>query len=346
MDTDNNRNPVVIVRGTGSIGSRHLRVLRELVGVAPIAFPFRPSSAPALRNADFEVATTLDQVKLLRPDAAIVASRTSSHVKDAIALMEAGCDVLIENPLSVDSSELNQLAHCARRLEKKVFVGCYLRFDKGLLMFREQIASIGRLHSVRIECQSYLPDWRPGRDHRSGFAATENEGGVLRDLFHELDYATWIFGRPKTVFAKLENFGILGIDSDESADLFWHTETHVPVSVHLDYLTRNNHRGIRAYGDLGEIEWRAQDNSVIVRIAGADEKLINFQQARDDHYAQQSTQFLYAMTHGEAGNLATFEDGAFTMALCDAARRSSETGRMEEIFSSGSTVSTERVVVS
>ena len=36
-----------------------------------------------------------------------------------------------------------------------------------------------------IECLSWLPDWRPGRDILAGYSARENEGGVLLDLVHD-----------------------------------------------------------------------------------------------------------------------------------------------------------------
>ncbi len=37
--------------------------------------------------------------------------------------------------------------------------------------------------------QSWLPDWRPDRDYRESYSARLDEGGVLRDLVHEIDYA-------------------------------------------------------------------------------------------------------------------------------------------------------------
>ena len=50
--------------------------------------------------------------------------------------------------------------------------------------------------AVRVECQSWLPYWRPERDYRESYSARADEGGVLRDLVHELDYAIWAFGGP------------------------------------------------------------------------------------------------------------------------------------------------------
>ena len=326
-----NQSHVVLVRGTGSIGSRHLRLLRDRLGLKPIAFPTRQQSFTQLRSEGYEVATNLEEAKAFGTTAAIIATATSRHLADGRELIDAGCHVLIEKPIAVDSQGLSLLSARAHELDRSIFVACCLRFDAGLLLFRERLSEIGRIHFVRIECQSYLPDWRPGRDYRSGYAASKTEGGVLRDLIHEIDYATWIFGRPTQVWAKLQNHGILGIESEESADLEWNAPGDLPISVHLDYLTRKSQRTMRAFGEHGEIEWRAHEQQLILRIAGKDPQTITINADRDEMYVQQSLAFLNAIAGESSGNLASFDDGAFAIALCDAARTSSQSGASQDI---------------
>ena len=116
-------------------------------------------------------------------------------------------------------------------------MACALRFDSSLLLFRKHLTEIGRIRSVRIECQSFLPEWRPGTDYRNAYSARADEGGVLRDLIHEIDYAIWIFGlRPRS--CPLGKPGLLGIESDEFADILWEAPSGASVSIRLDYLTR------------------------------------------------------------------------------------------------------------
>ena len=57
--------------------------------------------------------------------------------------------------------------------------------------------SASRPLSAHVSCQSWLPDWRPGRDYRESYSARADEGGALRDLVPELDYATALLGRPE-----------------------------------------------------------------------------------------------------------------------------------------------------
>ena len=84
----------------------------------------------------------------------------------------------------------------------------------------------------------FFPDWRPNRDYRRSYSSRAEDGGVLRDLIHEIDYAVWLFGRPQSVFAKLFNLGRLGIEAEETVDLYWQAMAGYGISIHLDYLSR------------------------------------------------------------------------------------------------------------
>jgi predicted dehydrogenase len=187
------------------------------------------------------------------------------------------------------------------------------------------------LHSVRIECQSYLPEWRPNRDYRECYSARADEGGVLRDLIHEIDYAVWLFGRPQELWASLNNTRRLGIEAEEECDVNWRTPSGANVSIRLDYLTRHPRRGMHASGELGEITWDAIGGRVAVAIAGKSAEEIETRQERDDTIADQARAFIGAVAGADAGTMATFADGAFAVSVCDAARRSSLTNKVESI---------------
>ena len=90
--------------------------------------------------------------------------------------------------------------------------------------FRHVRRLVGRLQqggSAHVWSQSWLPDWRPDRDYRESYSARLDEGGVLRDLVHELDYATVLFGRPVLLGASFDRTGPLDIDAEQAATLLW-----------------------------------------------------------------------------------------------------------------------------
>lgn len=320
----------VAVLGTGSIGTRHLNVLRSVAEVRPVAVPIRRERIGALRAAGFEVAADLDEAVRLGASACIVATDTGRHRQDATLAIEHNMDVLVEKPLAVDRVEAATVSACAEQYRKALFVGCVLRFSESLDTFRDFLPLIGPLHSVRIDCRSYLPDWRPDRPYKDSYSSRSEEGGVLRDLIHDIDYAGWLFGWPEAVQARLTNSGKLGIQAEEAAELNWETVSGSIVSVSLDYLSRFPRRSIDAFGESGTLEWNGIEQTVTLSAAGSARKIVESTQSCDDMLLAQDLAFLCHASGPHDHRLATGRDGVRALAVCDAARLASA-NRKEEI---------------
>lgn len=321
----------VAVIGTGSIGMRHCEVLRQLRDVSVIAVPKRPERVASLSERGYAVATSIREAADRGATLGIIASDTGSHVEDGLSAMQHGLDLLIEKPLSTDAAHARLLNARAEELSRKIFVGYCLHFSESLNRFRELLTSIGRVHAVRIECQSYLPDWRPARSYRDSYSARAGEGGVLRDLIHEIDYAGWIFGWPVSLHGRVRNLGRLGIAADEAADLLWETPDGCDVSIRLDYLSKPARRRMTASGEKGTLHWDGVKNTVVLALAGESEEVLSFTQTRDAMMRAQAQAFLHAQAGGNDSRLATVQEGLMSLAVCDAARRSSESGREEKV---------------
>jgi predicted dehydrogenase len=313
-----------IVIGTGSIGLRHLSILRN-GGCSVFALPKRAERREELQKLGFAVATSLADAAECGVTRAIVASDTRLHELDTVATLQCGMDALVEKPLTPTLAEAGRIRAAACTAGRRVLVGCTLRFSESLQKFRAWLPRLGALHSVRIECLSYLPEWRPDRPYRESYSARAAEGGVLRDLIHEIDYAGWLFGWPQRVQATLRNLGRLGIESEEIADLFWVTPGGVAVSMNLDYLTRTPSRRMTARGEQGVLEWDALCNRVqITTVEGLTEFVST--QTRDEMVLAQDLAFLSALNDP---HLATLDDAVRAVAVCEAARASSHS-RCEE----------------
>jgi predicted dehydrogenase len=302
-----------------------------MAGVKPIAVPRRPARVAELRDAGFLAVPDLDDAVRLGARACIVATDTGRHLEDGVRAVEHGLHLLVEKPLSTDAGAASRLSATAVATQRKVFVACLLRFSTSLNVFRERLKDIGGVHYVRIACQSYLPDWRPSRPYAETYSARMEEGGVLRDLVHEVDYAGWLFGWPLTVQARVANLGRLGIAVDEAADLMWEAAGARWVSVRLDYLSRPTRRTMTAYGARGTLEWNGVQNTVTLHPDGEPVREIACPQTTDDMLLAQSEAFVAAVRGGAGGSLATGADGVRALAVCDAARRASESRREEKV---------------
>lgn len=324
---------VVAVLGTGSSGTRYLNELErlsKLTAVEAIAVPIRTERYEALRREGKAVAHTLEEATAHGATRCIVATDTGRHAADVREALGLGMEVLVEKPMASTAEEAAELQQLADRATRLLYVGCVLRFSTSLNTFGHELHRLGRLHSVQIVCQSYLPDWRPQRPYQDAYSARASEGGVLRDLIHEVDYAGWLFGWPAAVQARLRNLGRLGIEAEELAEVNWVSPAGASVSLTLDYLTRPPRRQVIACGEQGTLVWDGIARTVMVDGAS----LPVPSQEDDNLFIAQAQAFLRAcdpqLTTRDS-RLATAEDGVKALAVCDAARRASVSRREETV---------------
>ena len=314
----------VAVLGTGSAGMRQLAVFQHFGQV--VGVPRRATRRSALERLGYMTAGDLNHARQLGASACVVATDTGAHARDGLLALSLGCEVLMEKPLAVSAEEGAAVVDQAERLGRQLFVGCVLRFSESLARVRQLLPLVGPVHTVRIECQSYLPDWRPTRGYQASYSARALEGGVLLDLIHEIDYAGWLFGWPDAVQARLRNLGRLGIQAEEAAELLWESPTGALVSISLDYLTRPPRRWMRAAGRTGTIEWDGIAQTVTLSLAAAAQEVHHMTQLREAMYVEQAAAFLHALRAQPDERLATGRDGLNALAVCDAARRAAESG--------------------
>lgn len=314
----------ILILGAGSIGLRHARVLRE-AGQEVAVFSARPEARVALRAEGWTVPDVPTDFPGCRH--AIVATRTGRHAEDAIPLLEAGMDVLVEKPLAVDLAQAKVIVEAADKRERKVFCALNLRFSHSLNLFRAWRERAGNFHAAHVECRSYLPDWRPGTDVSASYSASAEEGGVLRDLVHEIDYAGWLLGWPERVFARFDRSGRLGIAAEEAAYLDGVLPSGANLQIDLDYLSRVPIRKMRVFGEKGTLTWDGMAQTVEFCSPGKDTEWVEAKESKDENLLCQDLAFL----NGEEDRLVSGAEALRGLAVCDAARRSAESRREEEV---------------
>jgi predicted dehydrogenase len=208
-----------------------------------------------------------------------------------------------------------------------VWVAAPLRAHAGFRHLLALVHGTGQPVSAHVRCQSWLPDWRPERDYRASYSARTDEGGVLRDLVHELDYAEVLFGRPASLAAHLDHDGPLDIEAEQAATLLWQTAT-ATVTCRLDYITRPPTRGVTIHGPEGSLEWDLPTATVTQLDAAGRATTTSFPADldRDTVMATQARAALELTPEAEpaqrhtAGAPATLAEALATLELCDRAR--------------------------
>lgn len=130
-----NRSRIAVV-GAGAFGRNHLRIYRDLAeaGAIRLVAAVDPSEQARVKvAAEYSVAPFASVADLLKSglhiDAASVATPTAHHAEAAIALLQAGIDVLIEKPIAPTLAEADAILHTAAKHNCIVQAGHLERFN-------------------------------------------------------------------------------------------------------------------------------------------------------------------------------------------------------------------------
>jgi predicted dehydrogenase len=172
------------VIGVGYLGRFHAEKYAaleetELVGVADLNEATARKIAHALDTQDFT-----DYRELLdRVEAVSVAVPTSQHFTVVRDALEAGCQVLVEKPITVTVAEADELVHLSRERELILMVGHLERFNSAMEELKNRVSHPRFIESHRL----------------SVFKERGTDVDVVLDLMiHDLDHVLNLVPAPVT----------------------------------------------------------------------------------------------------------------------------------------------------
>ncbi|MEW5946149.1 MAG: Gfo/Idh/MocA family oxidoreductase [bacterium] len=184
----------VAVIGVGKMGINHARLFSrmkkvELVGVADINETLVHGVA-----AEFKTRAFVDYRRLLKlkPHAVSVVVPTSLHREVTLDVLDAGCHVLVEKPISVTVEDGREMIRAGHRRGLKLLVGHVERFNPAVNILKE-ILDDGMLGDVVSITTKRVGPYDP----RVG------DSGIILDLApHDIDIISYLYGdRVKEVYA-------------------------------------------------------------------------------------------------------------------------------------------------
>ncbi|MFZ6031509.1 MAG: Gfo/Idh/MocA family protein [Chloroflexota bacterium] len=342
------RNLTILMAGLGSIGQRHVRNLRTLLGDDVNILAYRSRGTSPVLNSDMTVRqgidlesaygirpfTDLEAALAEKPDAVFITNPNTLHLPVALAAVEAGCHLFIEKPVSHTLDGLDELIERVERKGLAAFVAYQFRFHPGLRWVKQLVdeGKLGRLVFAHIVNGEYLPGWHAYEDYRQTHPARRDlGGGCLRIQTHELDYALWLFGVPRSVYAVGGHLSNLEVDVEDSVSLLLDCPRQgqpMPVHIHLDYMQRPPQRVCEVIGDAGKVRYDyyaslaefhdlATRTVMTYRFDGFD---------RNQMFLDELKHFLACM-QGQEQPLVSLRDGLESMKISLAAERSLHSGQ-------------------
>lgn len=240
-----------LIKGFGSIGKRHYKVLKNL-------YPQAHIDIISSQNIPHAVRSFQDIKDLNFYDYFVIATPTSEHYSDLLFLDQNLKDkiIFIEKPL------FSQRESFFQTYNNQIYIGYVLRFHP-LIQQMKKVVGQHHAYFVEVSCGSYLPDWRPNSDYRQIYSArSELGGGVLLDLSHEIDYLQWIFGDFEEIKGINTKISELEINTDDLATFIITTSQKTIINLTLNYFSKIPKRSILIHTSIFSLEIDLLNNSM------------------------------------------------------------------------------------
>jgi predicted dehydrogenase len=136
-------------------------------------------------SADFQDALRDDV------DAVVLAVPHAAHRDYSIAAMQAGKNVMIEKPISLNAQQAQAMIDAARQTKRILQVGHVLRFYPANLLIKQiaESGQLGRLFQVRYHAEHF-----PDLSKRVWIASPQEGGVILGAAIHHTDLVAWWAG--------------------------------------------------------------------------------------------------------------------------------------------------------
>jgi len=246
----------LLICGLGSIGYRHLKVIKSIGDHTVDAFRTGKSTIPGDIEPDNQY-SNLNEALEAKPDGAIICNPNNLHIPVAIKIVEKGIPVLIEKPLSHDNDNIELLEDIIYKNKVDILIGVNLRHHAGIITLHNLLKneSIGRVVSARAHFGTFMPDWHPWEDYKKSFTSVLKIGGVIRTHIHEIDYLLSLFGSVKDVKAFEIGGDVIGIEAEEGVEILMKHKSSVVSSVHLNFFQKPYQRFCTIVGTEGTLHW-------------------------------------------------------------------------------------------
>lgn len=337
-----NRPVNVAVVGLGFMGVTHLRSYQKIRGAKVLAVcdaarqPVNgiiPGVGGNMHGADAlnlgpELRAYQDYELLLAdPDVALIdlCVPTPLHVPMAVAALQAGKHVVCEKPLARDAAACRKIVEAAKKSKKYLMPAMCMRFWPGWSWLKDAVSDkrYGKVLAARFRRVSESPGWST-----ASYFDGKNSGGALLDLhIHDSDFIQFLFGMPKSVYAR-------GITRLSGAIDHVVTQYDVAggavVSAEGTWLMTKGHGFGMSYTinfEKATVDFDSTRGEEALRIFEEGKKPKTVKPKGGDGYIGELTHMIESIRDRKRPTVVTPEDALNAVRICEAEEKSIATGK-------------------
>jgi predicted dehydrogenase len=204
--------------------------------------PYSPHLEGVLANPDVECV--------------IIASETNKHAELCIAAARAGKAILLQKPMALTLADCDRIIEGVERAGVWFSIAYQMRCDPQNILMKRLVeeGAVGRVGIVRrrhgigaLFNPSFVEG--PTKWHISREA---NRGMWMDDASHPCDWLYWMFGKPKSVIAEIDNV-LTDVAPDDAGFAVFRYENGMMAEIHNASVTLAAENTTEIYGDHGVI---------------------------------------------------------------------------------------------
>lgn len=355
----------IAIIGTGFARSTQIPAFRACEGarVVAIASKHLENAERVAREFDIEYSTDDWREIIARDDVDLISIVTPpvTHEEMTLAVLDAGKAVLCEKPTAMDADEAARMLRRASEREALALIDHELRFLPGRVRMREMLRSgeIGEVHHAKLLFRS---DSRATRERKwDWWSDVKSGGGALGAIgSHAVDAFRWLLGAEVSeVFCTLVTHvteredertnELRRVTTDDEANLILRFAdgeltkgTTATLSLSVVEQGSPQHR-LEIFGAKGGLRIEESGELWQARTGAGQWTRVETESAplavgmRENGWSRGFTLFsraiIEALREGRntVAGAATFDDGYRNQLVLDAARRSHQSKRMEDV---------------
>lgn len=244
--------------GCGNIGKRHAEHISSVGKLAAVCDTVR-SKAEETGNK-FSAAIYTDIEDLLakeKPGVVVICTPNGLHASHSILSLQAGCHVLCEKPMAINSGDCRLMISAAEKAGRQLFVVKQNRFNPPVAAVKKLLdeRKLGNIYSIQVNC-FWNRDDRYYKDSWKGTKALD--GGTLFTQFsHFIDILYWMIGDVKQVKAFRKNFAHRNsIEFEDSGVVILEFENGVigAINYTVNSFEKNMEGSLTIFGEKGTVK--------------------------------------------------------------------------------------------
>lgn len=251
----------IVFFGLGSIGQRHVEILRK--HFRHELYAFRSGITAKENSFGIPELTQWKEIEQLKPHVAFITNPTSEHLPVALQCARRGLHLFIEKPLSNSLAGIRTLTTLCDKKKLTAYVAYCLRFHPVIEKIKNLLQGQKVVHA-RVVCSSMLHQWRIAKDSKKSYSALRAMGGgVILDLSHEFDYIRFLLGEIKSIAGVKGRMGQVTVDSEDFVDALVTLENGIVVNCHLNFASWDTERTLQIDLKDGFIRGDLINNTVV-----------------------------------------------------------------------------------